>query len=255
MTIECTNLTYRAGSTRILDDVTLTVRAGEKVGIVGPNGSGKTTLIRMLAGLCSPKLGTVRVDGADIIEIDRRVLARKISVVEQTAEVPWDLTVRDIISLGRIPHHPKWRGPRKEDRSAVRKAAEATRVDHLFQRQWRYLSGGERQRCTIARAFAQEAPVMLLDEPTNHLDVKHKLDLLALVRASSTTSITVLHDLNLAAMLSDRLVVMSGGAIAADGTPSEVLEPGMISDVFGVAATVTSHGDVPHVVFRDPSET
>lgn len=96
---------------------------------------------------------------------------------------------------------------------------------------------------------------MLLDEPTNHLDVKHKLDLLALVRASSTTSITVLHDLNLAAMFSDRLVVMSGGAIAADGTPSEVLEPGMISDVFGVAATVTSHGDVPHVVFRDPSET
>lgn len=251
--IGCANITVSVGGATILDDVSIAAGAGEKVGIIGPNGSGKTTLMRVLSGLLSPDDGTATIGDDDASKLPRRDVAKRLAVVEQSGGVPWDLSVRDIIGLGRIPHHPSWRGPGPRDREIIDAAARSTNVEHLLGRRWRELSGGERQRCSIARAFTQETPALILDEPTNHLDIRHRLEVLDLVRSSPTTAVLVLHDLNLAAMFCDRIIVLHGGRVVADGGPQSVLTRDLIESVFGVTAVIGAENGRPTVCFLDPA--
>jgi iron complex transport system ATP-binding protein len=207
---------------------------GTVTGLIGPNGSGKTTLLSLLAGVRRPAAGRVRAGSFDVHRLGGRERARLIALVEQDVSTSLELTVRDVVSLGRIPH----RGLLGPD---VLEVMKRTEVDHLADRLWGTLSGGERQRTQLARALAQDPEILLLDEPTNHLDLGHQLDFMATVRSLGITTIAALHDLNLAAAFCDRLVVLQAGRVVASGAVDDVLTEALLADVYGVLATVTPH--------------
>ncbi|POG45711.1 histidinol phosphatase [Streptomyces sp. ZL-24] len=232
----------KAGGRLILDGVDITPPPGATVGLLGPNGSGKSTLLRILAGLLAPDTGTVTLDGDPLTGLGRRTVARRIAVVDQHAVTQVDLSVLDVVRLGRIPHRRAWSAPDRGDEEAVTDALRRTGLTDRAAQSWHTLSGGERQRVQIARALAQQPRELLLDEPTNHLDIQHQLELLALVAALPLTSVVALHDLNLAAMFCDRITVMKAGRVVAGGTPAEVLTEELIEDVYGVRAVVTPDG-------------
>ncbi|EFL28563.1 iron compound ABC transporter, ATP-binding protein [Streptomyces himastatinicus ATCC 53653] len=240
-----------AGGRLIVDGVSLAPAPGSCVGLLGPNGSGKSTLLRLLAGVLAPASGVVTLDGRPLAELHRRAAARRIAVVEQDAATQSELTVREVVGLGRIPHRRPWSGTSAEDEEAVRHALERTGLADRAEQSWHTLSGGERQRAQIARALAQAPRELLLDEPTNHLDIQHQLDLLALVADLPVTTVIALHDLNLAAMYCDTLLVLREGRVAAAGAPGDVLTEELIADVYGVRTAVTPDGPDgrPHIRF------
>ncbi|GAA2285106.1 ABC transporter ATP-binding protein [Streptomyces ruber] len=233
----------------VLDGVSLAPAPGSTVGLLGPNGSGKSTLLRLLAGVLAPASGVVTLDGDPLAGLSRRDVARRLAVVEQQADTQVDLTVRDVVRLGRIPHRRAWAPASARDEEAVREALERTGLTGRAGQSWHTLSGGERQRVQIARALAQEPRELLLDEPTNHLDIQHQLDLLHLVTNLSVTTVIALHDLNLAAGYCDELVVLREGRVVARGAPREVLTEELIAEVYRVRATVTHPDGRPHVRF------
>ncbi|MGW4053955.1 ABC transporter ATP-binding protein [Streptomyces sp. NPDC004779] len=240
-----------AGGALVLDGVSLAPRPGTLTGLLGPNGSGKSTLLRVLAGVLAPETGVVTLDGERLGAVPRRALARRVAVVEQHADTQVDLTVADAVRLGRVPHRRAWSPATPADEEAVRSALARTGLTARAHRAWRTLSGGERQRVQLARALAQEPRELLLDEPTNHLDVHHQLALMALVSGLRLTCVMALHDLNLAAMYCDHVVVLHEGRVAAAGPVHEVLTEQLVADVYGVRATVT-HPDPdgrPHIRF------
>ncbi|MFF6915060.1 ATP-binding cassette domain-containing protein [Streptomyces sp. NPDC012466] len=241
----------RADGRLILDGVALAPEPGSTVGVLGPNGSGKSTLLRLLAGLLTPTSGVVTLDGAPLGELPRRTVARRLAVVEQQSDTQIELTVEDVVRLGRVPHRRAWAPASADDERAVRAALERTGLTGRCAQPWHTLSGGERQRVQIARALAQEPRELLLDEPTNHLDIHHQLDLLTLVTGLPVTTVVALHDLNLAAMYCDQVVVLCAGRVVAGGTPGDVLTEELIAEVYGVRADVSREGHEgrPHVRF------
>ncbi|UYQ65428.1 ABC transporter ATP-binding protein [Streptomyces peucetius] len=238
MTLEADRVSRTADGRLILDGVSLGLRPGAVTGLLGPNGSGKSTLLRLLAGVLAPASGVVTLDGDPLHGLHRRDVARRVAVVEQQADTLVELTVADVVRLGRIPHRRAWAPAAPGEEKAVQAALERTGLADRAGQPWRTLSGGERQRVQIARALAQEPRELLLDEPTNHLDIQHQLDLLELVAELPVTCLVALHDLNLAAMYCDHVVLLDRGRLVAQGTPWEVLTEGRIADVYGVRAVV-----------------
>ncbi|KMS89020.1 ABC transporter ATP-binding protein [Prauserella rugosa] len=240
----------RLGGELVLDGVSLTPAEGSTVGVLGPNGSGKSTLLRVLAGVLAPSAGVVTVDGREIGDVGRRTLARRVAVVEQHADTQIPLTVRDVVGLGRVPHRRAWLAASADDEAAVAQALEQTGMTAKAGQRWQTLSGGERQRVQIARALAQRPRELLLDEPTNHLDVQHQFELLDLLTSLPVTSVVALHDLNLAAMYCDDIVVLDRGVVVAAGRPADVLTESLIMQVYNVKADVTTSPEGhPHVRF------
>jgi iron complex transport system ATP-binding protein len=180
MSITADNITWKVGKKVIVNNVSLKVSPGETVGLLGPNGSGKSSLLRVLAGLRRPHEGTVSLDGNNIARINKKQLARRVAFVEQHGMTDANMQVRDVVKLGRIPHHTAFSGWSTHDDATVNAALE--RVDMLDKstQGWLSLSGGERQRVHIARALAQTPTEILLDEPTNHLDIHHQMQLMQL---------------------------------------------------------------------------
>ena len=223
---------------RVLNDVSLTIEAGERVALIGPNGAGKSTLLDVATGLLRPVRGVVRLTGRSIGTLDRADVARRLAVVPGAVSLPFATRVEEVVALGRLPHEDPFRGARPSDRSAISAAIERVGVGHLVGRDARELSLGERQLVLLAMAVAQAAPVLVLDEPTVHLDLRHQVGAMELLvdlnQRDGTTIVAVLHDLALAAHFFPRLVLLDGGRVVADGTPSEVLTPERIRDVFGV---------------------
>ncbi|QIK74041.1 ABC transporter ATP-binding protein [Propioniciclava coleopterorum] len=220
----------------ILHDVTAELAPGRVTALVGVNGSGKTSLLHLLAGLRRPTAGTVRLGEHDLAALPRRTVARAVAVMEQNANASVELTVRDVVALGRIPHAGGWRS--LADDPAVLDAMRHTGVDGLAGQAWSTLSGGERQRVQLARALAQQPRILLLDEPTNHLDLAHQIGLLGLVRATGLTTAVVLHDLDLALAHADDVWVMDAGRIVAQGPAGQVLDATLIARHFGVLGRV-----------------
>ena len=198
------------GPTDVLRGVSLEARPGEVTGVIGPNGSGKTTLVRMATRGLAPRAGLVRLGGIDPYAVPARRAARLVAVVPQEMAPAFSFSVLELVLMGRSPHHSAWGGGGAEDWAVARRAMVRANVQHLADRPIEELSGGERRRVILAQALAQDAPILLLDEPTTHLDLRHVVDLLALVgslaREEGRTVLTVLHDLNLAASLCDRVV-------------------------------------------------
>jgi iron complex transport system ATP-binding protein len=226
-----------AGRT-VLRGVSLSVERGERVAIVGPNGAGKSTLLRVITGLLAPAQGEVLVDGLPVARMSREHVARRIAVVPQVAVLPFSARVEEVVGLGRLPHEDPLRGPREADRAAVAAAIERVGLGALVGRDARELSLGERQLVLVGVAVAQAAPIIVLDEPTVHLDIRHQVDVMDLLvdlnARDGTTILAVLHDLHLAARYFDRVIVLEGGRVAADGTPWDALSAQRIRDVFGV---------------------
>ncbi|MGV1757415.1 ABC transporter ATP-binding protein [Rhizobium sp. P44RR-XXIV] len=238
MSIAVDKVTFAAGNTLIVNGISLTVEKGKVLGLLGPNGSGKSSLLRLICRLRKVKSGVIRLGGDDIASISRGDIARRVALVEQQATTDMQVTVIDVVRLGRTPH----RGPLSSwsagDDIAVFDALARVGMRDRAGQLWQTLSGGERQRVHIARALAQTPSELLLDEPTNHLDIQHQLDILGLVSKLDVTSIVALHDLNLAAMFCDSLAVLQKGEVVAAGPPEEVLTQELIERVFGVRAHV-----------------
>ncbi|MGC4994760.1 ABC transporter ATP-binding protein [Nocardia salmonicida] len=252
MTLRAQNLRWTRGGQLILDGVTVEPIHGETIGLLGPNGSGKSSLLRLLSGIGHPDSGRVLLDDTDIATLRRNRIARRVAVVDQHADTEVDITVEDIVSLGRIPHRGVFGGDAGADADAIRQALSHTGMTDKAGDRWHTLSGGERQRTQIARALAQCPEELLLDEPTNHLDIRHQLDILALVAALPVTSYIALHDLNLAAMFCERLLILDQGRIVAMGRPAEVINAELVEQVYRVRAQITTdpeHG-YPVVSFR-----
>jgi iron complex transport system ATP-binding protein len=240
--LELTGVRAAYGDLEVLRGVTLRVRPGEVVGVVGPNGCGKTTVVRVASRALRPTAGTVRVAGRDPYAIPAREAARLVSVVPQDVSPAFPFHVLDFVLMGRAPYLSRWAGGGPEDWARAREAMEAVGVQHLADRPMDELSGGERRRAVLAQALAQDAPVLLLDEPTTHLDVRHVVEVHAIVRRLAAdrgvAALVVLHDLTLAAALADRLVAIGSGEVVADGTPEEVVTRSLLRSVYGVNADV-----------------
>jgi iron complex transport system ATP-binding protein len=240
----------------VLHGVDLSVRAGELVALIGPNGAGKTTLLRALAGTLRAASGEVLLDGVPISALHPRDRARRIAVVPQLFATPFAFTAREIATLGRTPYVRAFGRPSSADRAAVVRAMSRTDCLGIADRRFSELSGGERQRVVVAMALAQEPDVLLLDEPTVHLDPAHQRGLLTLIggltRELGILAVAVLHDLNLAAAMCDRVVVLDAGAIVRDGRPADVLDAATVARVFGLGLHVGLREGVPFVLPERP---
>ncbi len=243
MTLTAHDVSWVRGGALVVDGVTLEPAVGETIGLLGPNGSGKSSLLRLLAGLDRPTAGIVRLDDAELRSVRRRDLARSLAVVTQESTTEVAIRVRDVVALGPRPSSRCLRpgSPRRHRRDRRRPGPDRSRRQ-----------GGS----SVARVVRRGAPAcpdragagpgpshLLLDEPTNHLDIRHQLDVLGLVARLPTTAVVALHDLNLAAMFCDRLVVLRSGSVVAAGAPADVLTPELIADVYDVRADVVRDVD------------
>ncbi|MFJ4768204.1 ABC transporter ATP-binding protein [Streptomyces uncialis] len=237
------------GGRALVDGVSLRVAPGEVVGLAGPNGAGKSTLLRTVYRTLRPTSGRVLLDGDDVWGLPGKRLARRLAAVLQESAGDFELSVYDVVAMGRTPHKRAFAGDDADDRAVIAAALARLDVAPLAQVPFDRLSGGEKQRVLIARALAQRTGTMVLDEPTNHLDLRHQLDVLRLVRELGVTAVVALHDLNLAAAFCDRVCVMRAGRVVALGSPAEVLTTGLLAEVYRVDAEVSEHPrtGVPHI--------
>ena len=218
----------------IVQPTSFRLETGNILGIVGPNGAGKSTLLRMLYRFHRPRHGEVQLEGQDIWKIDAKSCAQKIAVVLQEQPIDLALTVREIVSLGRLPHRRGVTNFSQRDNSIIDSILQTMELEEISHRQMTTLSGGEKQRVVMARALAQEPKLIILDEPTNHLDIRHQLELLSLLSSLELSIICTLHDLNMAVKFTDKLLIMSEGQSLVYGRPSEIEIEKLISEAFAV---------------------
>ena len=234
-------VTFAYGGDAVLRDVSCAIGRGEFVGIIGPNGSGKSTLLKLMSGYLRPARGQVAIDGSPAERLSRAALGRLIGVVPQDTLVALPFTVMEMVLLGRTPHGAGFAFEDEHDLAAARRAMERTDTVALAGRRVTELSGGERQRVILARALAQEPRILLLDEPAAFLDIRHEVEMYDLLRdlqREGMTVVSVLHDLNIAALYCDRLVLLAGGQVARAGTPAEVITYQMLTEVYGTEVYV-----------------
>ena len=237
-----TNVNYNYGTTIALHDLSLTLNSGKFYGIVGPNGCGKTTLLDLLVGSKTPATGSVQFLEKSLAEYSKRQLAQQVALVPQEFEIGFDYTVEELVLMGRHPYIPRFGTPSAEDMALVDEAMRVIGIDHFGTRLVTELSGGEKQRVVVARALAQDTPVLLFDEATSNLDVRYTLQIFngvkSRVQSDGRTVIAVIHNLNLAAAYCDELIFMEQGHIRQMGSVEEVLTAATIQAVFGVDASV-----------------
>lgn len=250
MRVEIDDVAVFLGGREVVRGASLTVEPGEVVGLLGPNGSGKSSLLRTLYRALRPRSGTVRLDGQDVRGLTGRQAAQAVAVMLQDPPTDFDLSVEETVLLGRAPHHASFGRDTADDLRIVADAMERAEITELADRMVATLSGGQRQRVMLARALAQQSPVLVLDEPSNHLDISHQHELMSTVRRLGRTVIAALHDLNLASRYCDRVVVLSDGRIVGSGAPAAVLTPDLIRSVFGVDVRLLGDPDEPVFAFR-----
>ncbi len=247
--VEMRAVSVRFGEQLAVSAVTASVARGEWVGLIGANGAGKTTLIKAVAGLMDHD-GEVHVGGRPTVAMGRRERARSVAYVPQSPELPADMTVFDYTLLGRTPHIGYLAVESRSDLAHCGRLLDRLDLAHLATRHLSTLSGGERQRVVVARALAQEAPVLLMDEPTSALDLAHRVEALEIVdelrREWGLTVVSALHDLTLAGQFADRLLLLSAGSVAAYGRPAEVLDEAVLGEAFGCAVRIlrTDDGEI-----------
>ncbi|HUY10933.1 MAG TPA: ABC transporter ATP-binding protein [Candidatus Dormibacteraeota bacterium] len=232
-------LALERGGRRVLDGIDFELRAGEFVAVLGPNGVGKTTLLRACAGFEIPAAGAIELDGEAIHRLPVARRARQIAMLASDELLADELRVRDVVAIGRFPHRPWWKfSPGEEDERAIAEAIAATHIEEYLDRVFTHLSSGEQQRVWIAMALAQGVPLLLLDEPTTHLDVRVAHNVLELLRERTTTGtsvLCVLHDINEAAAVADRILLLGCGRMLALAPPAEVLASSLLDEAYGIA--------------------
>lgn len=243
--LKLNSLTVAYYDQEVVQEITFEINSGEILALVGPNGAGKSTLIRAISGVIPVKSGGVWTDGRELISMGMMDRARHLAVVPQARELPGAYTVHQTVLMGRTPYLG-WLGhANQKDHAIVRLAMERTQTLELAERRVSDLSGGEQQRVLLARALAQDAPILLLDEPTTHLDLQNQSNLLNLIRQlcqeERLTVLMVLHDLNLAGLYADRVALLNKGRIQAIGKPEDVLTTDNLSSVYHVDVNVIPH--------------
>ncbi len=232
---------FAYGGRKAVDSVEVAVSAGEMLGLIGPNGSGKSTLLRLMGGFLRPQRGQVLIEGRDLSAVRGGELARRVAAVAQEPVIDFPFTVAEVVLMGRAPHLGGALFESDADLAAARAAMRRTGVLPLADRPIHELSGGERQRVILARALAQDCPLLLLDEPTTFLDIRHQADmydLLGGLRREGRTVVAALHDLNLASIYFPRLALMSAGRLLAVGPPEEVLTAAHLVVAYGTEVQI-----------------
>lgn len=235
------------GGRTVLRGVDLRVDAGSIFGVLGPNGSGKTTLLKVICGVLRPNRGEVRVHGQPLGAMSRRDTARSLAVVPQVTHVEFNFSAYDITAMGRTPYQKPLAFENRDDPRIIRESMEATDTWDLRERNFRELSGGESQRVIIARCLAQRCRLLLLDEPTSHLDIKYQAEIFRLLlRLRNERGITIVintHDLNLAALFCDHVMLLRDGRNVAVGAPRDVITAGNVREVFDAPVRVAANPD------------
>ncbi|MEU0226944.1 ABC transporter ATP-binding protein [Streptomyces sp. NPDC006284] len=241
--LSATGVTVAYDGADVVHDAAIGLRPGEVTVLVGPNGSGKSTLLRTVARLQRARSATLRIDGdTDGMALTSREFSRYVALLTQGRPTPGGLTVRDVVEFGRYPYRGRWGRPDPDGPAAVDRALALTGVDGLADRGADHLSGGQLQRVWLASCLAQETGVLLLDEPTTYLDLRYQVELLDLIRdladVHGIAVGVVLHDLDQAAAVADRITLLEAGRIVADGTPEDVLTPERLTAVYGIRIDV-----------------
>lgn len=222
----------------VLSEISFVAQRAQTVGLLGPNGSGKSTLIRAMAGVLPCANLSMKIGGKPTHNLSRQQLSRTLAFVPQHTESEAEMTVAEIVRLGRSPYRGAFSPWRHSDQEAVQQALAMMKLNALADRPWQRLSGGERQRCQIARALTQQPDILLLDEPINHLDIQFQLELMRIISSLPVTVIVALHDLNLAAKYCHHLVVLREGKVVTTGEPDAVLTPELIHSTWQVDAMI-----------------
>ena len=255
--LSCTGLRVAFGGRAVLGGIELALKPGAVTAIVGANGAGKSTLLACFAGLRAPDAGSVRLDGVSVKDLPRRQFAQRLALLPQTPEIAWEVDVRTLVGLGRIPFSGA-RGLGSIDTAAIDRAMAAAAVTAFADRIVTTLSGGERARVMIARALAGEPEWLLADEPLAGLDPAHQIDianLFQVLAAQGAGVVVTLHDLTMALRMADRVIVLAEAVAIADGAPGVVLTPAVLRDAYGIEAVVVAGraGAIVDVVGRAPS--
>lgn len=249
--IELNDLCVGYAGQAVLSHISMAIRPGEVLAILGPNGCGKSTLLRTAAGLIPPLSGAVLLDGQSLSSLSRRTIAQRISYLAQGRSVP-DITARRLVLHGRFPYLSYPRRYRQEDHAAAHRALEAMDALSLAHRPLSELSGGQRQRVYLAMALAQDTQTIFMDEPTTYLDVGHQLEVMAAARRLASEGkavVLVLHDLTLALRWADRIALCQNGAVHPTLSPEELFESKLLDDVFGVRLCRVQTEDGPHYYY------
>jgi iron complex transport system ATP-binding protein len=241
--LEVRKISCGYGKRVVVRQVSFGIKEGEFVGVIGPNGSGKTTLIRAITGFLPLAKGSISLEGREVHQMARRELAQKVAVVTQSPETAFSLSVEEFVLLGRVPHWGTLQFlETTKDWEIAGQAMELTKIDHLRGRRMTELSGGERQLVFVTRALAQEPHVLLLDEPTAHLDIGHQAQIMGLLKQlneeHALTIVMVLHDLTLASLSCERLILLHQGRLCEIGPPRRVLTKRVLEQVYRTAVRV-----------------
>ena len=252
--MEIDSLSCGYSSRTVLENISLEIKEGSILGLIGPNGSGKTTFLNTIARMLKPRSGKVILAGKDLWKISSREAATTMGFTPQDTGSTLPLTINQFVQLGRAPHRG-WLLPlTAEDKKVIRDVLEKTGLSALKERYITELSGGEQQRTALARVLAQEPEVLMLDEPTSHLDIKYQTEILEMVadlaHNHKISVVISIHDLNTAALYSDKLALIGKGGIASYGTPEEVLQEDILAEIYDTPVIVTSHPlfDTPMVM-------
>ncbi len=235
------HLDFSIDKTQILKAIDLNIQKGEFVGLVGPNGCGKSTLLKNIYRIYQPDHGKIYLDGQLVNQVNDKAFAKKMAVMVQENTVEFDLTVIDMVMLGRYAHKRLLQDSSEKDRAIAEKYLDEVGLKGYEERSFLSLSGGEKQRVLLARALSQEAELIVLDEPTNHLDIKYQYQIMNILKRQDMTVFTSVHDLNIAALYCDKIVVLKKGDLVKIGTPEEVITPEMIWYLYGIDSEVRTN--------------
>lgn len=235
------NLDFFIDNKKILDNISLDIKEGAFVGIIGANGSGKSTLLKNIYRIYKPKSGKISLEGEDILKMSPREVAKKIAVLAQESSTEFDFKVEDIVKMGRYPYKSIFEDYSKSDMELVSKMLAKVGLEEYRDRIFNTLSGGEKQRTLIARALVQNADFLILDEPTNHLDIGYQLQIMDIVKNLNITTFAAIHDMNMATMYCDYIIVMKEGRVIASGETKKVLTKDMIKNIFNIECHIGAH--------------
>jgi len=253
ISIENVSFSYGLSEENLLNEINLNIEKGKFIGILGPNGCGKSTLLKVILKYLHPRQGIIKIDNKELKEYSQSELAEILSFVPQKSALTMPLTVEDVVYMGRVPYiKNKWIGFDREDREKVEKIMQMLKIDKFRNRVIFSLSGGEFQRVLLARALVQNTNIMLLDEPTSALDMNYALEIMKLTsyfaKNENLTAVMVLHDLNLASMYCDSIILLKEGKIAYEGTPKELFRPEILEEIYGFNCEVIENNGFSYVI-------
>jgi len=258
--LEIESLYFEYDERMVLSDISFSISKGDFVSIIGPNGSGKSTLLKNLASILKPIKGNIKLEGKKIDEYRAKELARKMALVPQDTNVTYDFSVFDIVLMGRNPYLNRLEKEKQIDFQIVKDSLKLTNTLHLRDRNINEISGGERQRVIIARALAQEPEIILLDEPTSHLDINHQIEILSLLKKlnkeKKMTILLVIHDINLAARFSNKMILLNEGRVLSIGEPEAVITNQNMERAYNVNMLISHnpHTNSPYIIPLVPDE-